>query len=304
MKILITGATGFIGSRLCQTLAAAGHTPVALSRNADLAKRRVASLQQVFDWQPASEPPPIDAFEGVDAVVNLAGENLAGRWTARKKRAIRDSRILGTRHLVNAISQLSSKPKALVSMSAIGYYGDRGDERLNEDSPPASDFLGQLCADWEAEAIRAQELDVRVVRLRPGIVLGPGGGALARLLTPFKLGVGGPLGSGRQWWSWVHLDDVVGLIVYSLEHQIAGPINATTPDPVRQRDFARTLGRALRRPAFMPAPAFMLRLMLGEVAGGLLASLYVLPERAQEAGYSFRFAELEHALRDILTKRM
>jgi uncharacterized protein (TIGR01777 family) len=304
MKILITGATGFIGSRLCQTLAAAGHTLVALSRNADAAKRRVPSLQQAFGWQPASGPPPLETFEGVDAVVNLAGESLAGRWTASKKQAIRDSRLLGTRHLVDAISQLGSKPKALVSVSAVGYYGDRGEERLNEDSPPASDFLGQLCADWEAEATRAEELGVRVVRLRPGIVLGPGGGALARLLTPFKLGMGGPLGSGRQWWSWVHLDDVVGLIVYSLEHQIAGPINATTPDPVRQRDFARTLGRVLRRPAFMPAPAFMLRLMLGEVAGGLLASLYVLPERAQEAGYSFRFTELEHALRDILTKRM
>lgn len=303
MKILISGATGFIGSRLCQTLAAAGHTPVALSRNADSAKRRVASLQQAFNWQPASGPPPLDAFEGVDAVVSLAGESLAGRWTANKKRAIRDSRILGMRHLVDAVSQLSSKPKALVSMSAVGYYGDRGKERLTEDSPSASDFLGQLCADWEAEATRAEELGVRVVRLRPGIVLGPGG-ALARLLPVFKLGMGGPLGSGQQWWSWVHLDDVVGLIAYSLEHQIDGPINATTPSPVRQRDFARTLGRVLRRPALMPAPAFMLRLMLGEVAGGLLASLYVLPKRAQEAGYSFRFTDLEAALRDILTRRM
>jgi hypothetical protein len=239
----------------------------------------------------------------MDAVVHLAGETIAGRWTPEKKRKIYDSRVLGTRNLVEGLTRLDAqeKPKVLVSASAVGYYGDRGDERLTEEAPPSEGFLSKVCQDWEREARRAEELGLRVVRLRFGIVLGPGGGALQTMLPLFKLGLGGPLGSGRQWWSWVHLDDVVGLITFALENEaFSGAVNATAPNPVRQREFARTLGRVLRRPAALPAPAFALRLALGEFAGELLASTQAIPQKAQEMGYRFKYPELEGALRQIL----
>jgi uncharacterized protein (TIGR01777 family) len=301
MNILITGATGFVGRRLCEMLHQAGHTVRALSRDSVAAKQRVPHLKEVFPWNPLQELPPLQAFEGCDAIINLAGESIAGRWTAPKKQLIRDSRVLGTKNLVNALAQLSSRPKVLISASAIGYYGDRGEETLTEDAAPGSDFLAQVCRDWENEALKAESLGMRVVRLRIGLVLGRGGGTLQALLPLFRVGLGGPLGSGRQWWSWIHRDDLCRLIVQILANEnVSGPINATAPQPVRQKEFAQVLGRVLRRPAFLPTPAFALKIALGEFADGILASQRVLPRRAQEMGYRFQFEELEGALREIL----
>jgi uncharacterized protein (TIGR01777 family) len=301
MNILITGATGFVGRRLCEMLHQAGHTVRALSRDSVAAKQRVPHLKEVFPWNPLQELPPLQAFEGCDAVINLAGESIAGRWTAPKKQLIRDSRVLGTKNLVNAFAQLSSRPKVLISASAIGYYGDRGEETLTEDAAPGSDFLAQVCRDWENEALKAESLGMRVVRLRIGLVLGRGGGTLQALLPLFRVGLGGPLGSGRQWWSWIHRDDLCRLIVQILANEsISGPINATAPQPVRQKEFAQVLGRVLRRPAFLPTPAFALKIALGGFADGILASQRALPRRAQEMGYRFQFEELEGALREIL----
>jgi uncharacterized protein (TIGR01777 family) len=301
MNILITGATGFVGRRLCEMLHQAGHTVRALSRDSVAAKQRVPHLKEVFPWNPLQELPPLQAFEGCDAVINLAGESIAGRWTAPKKQLIRDSRVLGTKNLVNALAQLSSRPKVLISASAIGYYGDRGEETLTEDAAPGSDFLAQVCRDWENEALKAESLGMRVVRLRIGLVLGRGGGTLQALLPLFRVGLGGPLGSGRQWWSWIHRDDLCRLIVQILANEnVSGPINATAPQPVRQKEFAQVLGRVLRRPAFLPTPAFALKIALGEFADGILASQRALPRRAQEMGYRFQFEELEGALREIL----
>jgi uncharacterized protein (TIGR01777 family) len=301
MNILITGATGFVGRRLCEMLHQAGHTVRALSRDSVAAKQRVPHLKEVFPWNPLQELPPLQAFEGCDAVINLAGESIAGRWTTAKKQLIRDSRVLGTKNLVNALAQLSSRPKVLISASAIGYYGDRGEETLTEDAAPGSDFLAQVCRDWENEALKAESLGMRVVRLRIGLVLGRGGGTLQALLPLFRVGLGGPLGSGRQWWSWIHRDDLCRLIVQILANEsVSGPVNATAPQPVRQKEFAQVLGRVLRRPAFLPTPAFALKIALGEFADGILASQRALPRRAQEMSYRFQFEELEGALREIL----
>jgi uncharacterized protein (TIGR01777 family) len=301
MKILVTGATGYIGSHLCHTLREAGHSLIGLSRDPILAQRHLPVLQQVFSWDPLRVLPPPEALEGIDAVIHLAGERVAGRWTAAKKRAIRDSRILSTRHLVETLKHLNEdRPKALISASAIGYYGHRGEESLTEDSSPGSDFLANVCRAWEEEASRAQDLGLRVVRLRTGIVLGPGGGALQAMLPLFKFGLGGPLGSGRQWWSWVHREDVVGLIIHALEKEVSGPLNATVPQPVRQKEFAQTLGRLLRRPAVLPTPSLALKVALGGFSSELLSSKRVISQKAQEAGYRFRSPELEPALRDAL----
>ncbi len=273
----------------------------ALSRDSVAAKQRVPHLKEVFPWNPLQELPPLQAFEGCDAVINLAGESIAGRWTTAKKQLIRDSRVLGTKNLVNALAQLSSRPKVLLSASAIGYYGDRGEETLTEDAAPGSDFLAQVCRDWENEALKAESPGMRVVRLRIGLVLGRGGGTLQALLPLFRVGLGGPLGSGRQWWSWIHRDDLCRLIVQILANEnVSGPVNATAPQPVRQKEFAQVLGRVLRRPAFLPTPAFALKIALGEFADGILASQRALPRRAQEMGYRFQFEELEGALREIL----
>ena len=300
MKILVTGATGFIGTRLCQVLSEAGHTLTALSRDPLSAKIRLPPLQQVFPWDALAGSPPAEAFSGVDAVIHLAGVSVAGRWNEAKKKLLYDSRMLGTRHLVSGMKSLPSRPKVIISASGIGYYGDRGEENVTEESGPGSDYFAEICKAWEEEVSRAQELGIRAVSLRISTVLGPGGGAMQALLPMFKVGLGGPLGSGRQWWSWVHRDDVVSLIQYALERDVHGAVNATAPRPVRQQEFARTLGRVLRRPAFLPAPAFALRLMLGEFSSGLLGSIRAFPKRAQELGYSFRYPELEPALRDIL----
>jgi hypothetical protein len=300
MKILLTGASGFIGRRLCEVLRDAGHALTALSRDPVATQNRLPQLDRSFVWDPMSSPPPPGALENVEAIIHLAGESLAGRWNAAKKKAIRESRVLGTRHLVQGLAQQDSRPKTLISASAVGYYGDRGDENLTEESAAGSGFLPEVCRDWEAAAAKAQTLGLRVVRLRTGIVLGSGGGALQAMLLPFRLGLGGPLGPGRQWWSWIHREDLIGLISYILRSEIHGAVNTTAPAPLRQRDFAKALGKVLRRPAFLPAPAFAIKALLGEFSSELLSSKRVLPKRAQEIGYRFRFPELEAALNDIL----
>jgi len=301
VNILISGATGFIGRRLCRELGEAGHNLSALSRNPALAQRALPVLHQTFGWEPIAAPPPTQAFARVDAVIHLAGESVSGRWTAAKKRAIRESRLRGTANLIKAIAGLSQRPKLLISASASGYYGERGEEQLDEKSPPGAGFLAELCQAWEGEARRAQELGLRVVCLRTGIVLGAGGGALAALLPPFKLGLGGRMGSGRQWWSWVHLDDVIGIIIEALaDETLDGPLNLTSPRPLRQGEFARILGRIVGRPTLLPTPAWLLKLAVGEFAGELLASRRVLPRRALARGYRFRCGELEPALRQAL----
>lgn len=300
MNILITGATGFIGSRLCQVLSEAGHTLTALSRDPTVARRRVSALKHVYTWDALATPPPAEAFSSIDAVIHLAGATIAGRWNAAKKKLIYDSRVLGTRNLVDGMRSVAARPKVLISPSGIGYYGDRGEQMVTEESGPGSDFFAEICKGWERETARAEELGVRTVSLRSSTVLGADGGALKALLPMFKLGLGGPLGSGRQWWPWIHRDDLVGLIIYVLEREIHGPINATAPQPVRQREYARTLGKVLRRPAILPTPTFALRLMLGELADGLLASIRAIPKRAEAMRFRFRYAELEPALRQIL----
>ncbi len=303
MRILVTGATGFVGARLVEEFHRQGHALVALSRNPDGAKHRLPLLEQAYSWDPLVELPPAEAFTGVDAVVHLAGESVVGRWTEEKKQAIRDSRVLGTANLVKTIVRLETRPQVMVSASAIGYYGDRGDEELTEESAPGDDFLAETCQQWEKEAGKVEWGGVRSARVRTGIVLGPGGGALQAMLTPFRLGAGGPLGSGRQWWSWVHRDDVVSLILYLIEHpDFSGSVNGTAPEPMRQKDFAKVLGRVLWRPALLPAPAFALKLVLGGFSTELLSSKRVLPKTAGELGFRFQYPHLEAALCEALGK--
>jgi uncharacterized protein len=298
MRALVTGATGFIGRRLVASLERA----VVLSRRPDIAGQMLG-YTQVFAWEPESGPPPAQAFEGVDAVFNFAGESVAGgRWTAKRKDRIRASRVLGTRNLVLGIQAQKRRPRVLVSASAVGYYGSRGDEVLEETATPGSDFLAEVCGAWETEANRAAQLGVRVVTPRIGLVLGKGGGALARMLTPFKLGLGGKLGDGRHWMPWIHLDDLVGLFLLAARTEISGALNAVGPEPVTNNQFTRAFAAALGRPAIFPVPKAALRLIFGELASALLASQRVVPHVAVKMGYPFRYASLDDALREIVAK--
>ena len=301
MRVLVTGATGFIGKALCAVLKGAGHEVVALSRNPSRAQKSVPSIDQAFAWDLMREPAPKEAFDGVNAIVHLAGESVVGLWTSGKRRKIVDSRVTGVRNLLQGVAALDGRPKRLVGASAVGYYGDRGDATLDESAPPGEGFLSETCIAWESEVRRADGLGVDTTVLRIGVVLESDGGALGAMLTPFKLGLGGPLGSGEQWWSWIHRDDLIGLIVLSLEDQSPPQtINAVAPEPIRQKDFAKTLGKVLSRPAALPAPAFAIRLLLGGFSDELLSSKRVIPEAAQDAGYLFAFPDLESALRDAL----
>ncbi|RME72967.1 MAG: TIGR01777 family protein [Planctomycetota bacterium] len=295
MKTLITGATGLIGRRLVAAL----EQPVVLSR--DPARAEAALGVRAFAWSPPAPPPP-EAFEGIEVVLHLAGEPVgAGRWTAKRRRRIRDSRVLGTRALVHALAQLAHRPRALISASAIGIYGDRGDEVLTEASAPGEGFLAEVCRAWEAEAVAAEAHGVRVVTMRTGIVLAPEGGALASMLPVFRLGLGGRIGSGRQRMSWIAVEDVVGLYLQAArEEQLAGALNVVAPNPVTNAEFTRTLASVLGRPALLPVPRFALRLALGQMSELLTASQRVLPERALATGYVFRHPELRPALEACL----
>lgn len=300
MKALVTGATGFVGPRLLSRL----ERRVVLSRNVDSAKKKLSAyLPEVYAWNTEKQPAPAEAFRGVEAVFHLAGDPVAeGRWNAEKKRKLVDSRVLGTRNLVDTLLKLPEKPKVLVSASAVGYYGDRGEEVLTEAASPANDFLADLCVQWEREAQRAREAGIRVVTIRIGIVLGKGGGALAKMLLPFQLGIGSPLGSGKQYMPWIHIDDLADLMVFAAEHEkLSGPVNGTAPNPVTNREFTKTLGRVIGMPTFFPnVPGFALSLAVGEFGQILLHSQNAIPQAAQEAGFEFAYPDLESALENVL----
>lgn len=297
MRALVTGATGFIGRQLVTKL----DRPVVLTRDPARAKSVLGDGVVPFAWDPSAGPPPAEAFKGVDTVFHLAGENVGeGRWTKKRKAAIRESRIAGTRNLVAAIKSLAERPRVLVSASAVGFYGDRGDEVLDEKSPPGADFLADVCVAWETEAKVAAALGLRVVTPRLGVVLGPGG-ALSKMLTPFKMGVGGRLGSGNQWMPWIHRDDVVGLMMFAATTPDAsGPINAVSPAAVTNREFTKALGAALGRWTIFPMPGFMLRLVVGEFATVLLSSQRVTPQVATHLNYRYQHPDLADALRASL----
>lgn len=297
MNVLVSGSTGLVGSAVVASLTAEGH------RVTRLVRAEVAPGTASVAWDPAAKRLPAPALEGLDAVVHLAGENIAkGRWNAAKKAAIRDSRVQGTRVLCEVLAQLVEPPKVLVSASAIGYYGSRGDRVMREDSRPGTDFLAQVCRDWEAATQPAQQRGIRVVHLRTGVVLARQGGALHKMLTPFKLGVGGVMGSGKQYVSWVALDDVAGIVLHALTTDaLDGPVNAVAPHPVTNDELTKTLGRVLKRPtkAWMPAP--VVKVLFGEMGDALLlSSTRVEPARLQASGYIFQWPELEGALRHIL----
>lgn len=302
MRALITGATGFVGKRLLHRL---DEPAVVLSRNAAKAEKSLSAFNvKAFNWDAENQAAPAEAFEGVDVVFHLAGEPVAeGRWTKEKKHRLRESRVEGTRNLVQTLKQLSKKPRVLISASAVGYYGDRGDEVLTEDASPREDFLGEICVSWERESHAARQAGIRVVNPRIGIVLGEKGGALGKMLLPFKMGVGSPLGSGKQYMPWIHIDDLVSLMLFAAEREsISGPLNATAPHPVTNYDFTKTLGKVLGRPTFMPSPpVFMLKTLIGEFADVLLHSQNAVPKRALDAGFQFHYRDLEPALREILT---
>jgi uncharacterized protein len=304
VKVAVTGATGNIGSALVRELAARGDEVTALSRNAQRARRALGV--DAAGWErPKSEPPPAEALRGRDGVVNLLGEPLARRWTDDAKREIRDSRILSTRHLVSALAALpdGERPGVLVSQSGIDWYGARGDEPVDESEPAGRGFVAQLTVEWEAEARRAEDLGVRAVTTRTGVVVSPSGGALEKMLPPFRLGVGGPVAGGRQYVSWVHLDDVVGALAFCLSTEAAGgPVNVTAPEPVTNREFSKALGRVLRRPAVAPVPALAMKILYGEMAVVVTTGRRALPRRLQELGYEFRRPDLEDALREATGK--
>lgn len=296
MRALVTGATGFIGRRLVASL----DRPVVLSRRPEVA-RKVLGDVRAYAWQPETGLPPAEALEGVEAVFNFAGESVAGgRWSAERKNRIRASRVGGTRNLVAGLEAQKIRPRVLVSASAVGYYGSRGDEVLKEGAKPGDDFLAEVCAAWESEAGRASQLGVRVVTPRIGLVLGKGGGALERMLFPFKLGLGGRLGNGRHWVPWIHLDDLVNLFLHAANKEISGALNAVGPAPVTNREFTRTLASALHRPAIFPVPEFALRLIFGELASVLLASQRVVPGVAEATNFRYRYPSLADALREIV----
>jgi uncharacterized protein len=296
MNILVTGASGLIGSALVSVLGAAGHDVIRLVRTQPKPGEKAAH------WDPLAGAIDVSGLQGVEAVVHLAGENIAERWTAAKKAKIRDSRVKGTQVLCEALTGLAPLPKVLVSASAIGYYGDRGAEVLTEDSAPGSGFLAEVCRAWEAATEPAQQRGIRVVRLRFGVVLSAAGGALAKMLPPFRLGLGGVLGSGRQYMSWIALDDVVAAIQHAIvTDPLQGSTNVVAPQPATNQEFTATLGKVLGRPTILPMPAFAARLMFGEMADELLlASARVQPAKLQASGYSFRYPELERAFRHVL----
>ena len=301
LRLAVTGASGLLGSALAPFLTTGGHQVIPVSR-------RPASGDAIH-WNPPSGATDAAGFEGLDAVVHLAGENVGARWTRERKRRIRESRIAGTRRLSEALARLKRPPSVLVAASAMGIYGDRGDEILTEERVPTGpppDFLVEVGREWEAATEPAREAGIRVVSLRFGIVLTPSGGALGRMLPAFRLGVGGPLGNGRQWVSWISIDDAIGVMHHALlTAALSGPVNAVAPEPVTSRDFAATLGRVLRRPALLPAPAAALRLLFGEMADtALLGSQRLSAARLLTSGYPFRHPRLEVAMRHVLGRSL
>ncbi len=310
MRMVVIGGRGFIGRAVLEQCLSTWEEELQVTvvtrrkKGAEL----LPAWQRPFIWNVEESPPPPSLLEGADAVINLAGETVAQRWTPAAKQRIRDSRILTTRNLVEAIHQTAHPPKVLVNASAVGYYGDRGDEELTEDSPPGQGFLAEVCRLWEEEALRAREWGVRVVCARFGIVLGVGGGVMEQLLPVFEWGLGAKIGSGRHWLSWVHIADAAGLVLHAVTNeQVRGPMNVVAPNPVTNREFTRLLARAVGKPAFLATllsvPPLLLRLQLGEGATVLTASQRVFPKVALETGYNFAFPQLEKALKEVVYRR-
>jgi uncharacterized protein len=299
MRVTVTGAGGLIGGRLVGALKARGDEVTVLSRDPQRTAQRLGVEAQA--WRPADEPAPAAALAGRDAVVHLAGERVDQRWTDASRAAIRESREAGTRNLVEGLRAADPRPAALVSASAVGYYGPRGDEVVDEDTPAGGDFLAGVCAAWEHQAARAEEIGVRVVRVRTGLVLDGDGGALARMLPPFRLGAGGPVAGGRQYMPWIHADDVVGIYLAAIDGaDWSGPVNATAPEPVTNRDFSRALGRALHRPAVLPIPGAAMHALFGDMAEIVVTGQRAVPSRPLALGYAFAHPDLDEALRDAL----
>jgi len=301
MRVTLTGATGLIGTRLVAALARRGDEVTVLSRDPARARQQLGSGIEAERWDALHEPAPAPALAGRDGVIHLAGEPVAQRWSAAAKERIRTSRESGTANLVAGLRSAEPRPRVLVSASAVGYYGPRGDEQVTEDEPPGDDFLAQVCAVWERTAQGAAELGVRVAIVRTGIVLDPHGGALAKMLPPFRAGVGGPVAGGDQWMPWIHIDDLVGLYLAALDGAAwSGPFNAAAPHPVTNRDFSKALGRALHRPALAPVPRFALRALYGEMEQIVTTGQRALPSRPLALGYAFAHPRLDEALRSAL----
>jgi uncharacterized protein len=301
MKIAITGASGFVGSRLVEKLKAEGHQILVFTRNLERARRVLFDVEFVV-YKPTESGDWQQKIAGCDAVVNLAGEAIAERWTPEHKKAILESRQLGTQKLVEAISQANPKPSVLVNASAIGYYGTSETATFDENSAPGNDFLAQVCQAWETEAKKVKEAGVRLVIVRTGIVLG-NGGALAKMVPPFKIFAGGPLGNGRQWFSWIHREDLVNLIIEAIKRpEIEGIYNATAPNPVRMSQLCQTLGEVINRPSWLPVPDFALELLLGESAKVVLEGQQVLPKATQAIGFKYQYPTLKPALSEIVPK--
>jgi uncharacterized protein len=301
MRITITGATGRIGAGVVEALRARGDEVTVLSRNPDKAQQHLGV--EAVHWDPSSGPAPADALAGRDAVIHLAGEDVGQRWSKDVKERILTSRELGTRNLVDGLRAAEPRPRALVSASASGYYGPRGDEPVDESAPPGDDFLAQVVVVWEAEAAKAAELGMRVARMRTGIVLDREGGALAKMLPPFKAGVGGPVAGGKQYMPWIHRDDVVGAYLAAVGgDDWTGAINLAGPKPVPNKEFSKALGRALHRPAFAPVPGLALKALYGEMSTIVVNGVNMIPRRMQELGYRYRHPELDAALEAALKR--
>jgi len=306
MRVFVTGGTGLVGSRLVERLLGRGDQVVVLSRRPDAVRQKWGDRVSLVAGDPAQRGDWTEAVRACDAVVHLAGEGIFNRrWSAAFKEAIRTSRVQSTENVVEALLAQrrtpEGHPKVLVNASAIGYYGPRGDEELTEEAAPGDDFLAQVCVEWEKAARAAAGHDIRVVILRIGVVLDKAGGALQKMLPPFKMFIGGPIGSGRQYLSWVHVEDLVGLILFALDrHDAEGVYNATAPQPVTNKEFSRALGHVLHRPSFLPTPGFVLRVMLGEVAGLITEGQRVVPQHALAQGYTFQYPDVSVALRDLL----
>ena len=301
MRVLVTGASGLLGSALCDALLARGDEVVGLTRDPEKARPKNPTVTW-HAWRATAEPAPAAALEGVDGVVNLIGEEINQRLTDQAKVRIRESRILGTRNLLEGVAASPTEPSVFVGQSAIGYYGDRGDEAVDEESPPGDGFTAEIPIDWEAAEREAEGLFDRVVIFRTGLVLSKDGGLLKQLLLPFKLGVGGPIAGGDQYMSWIHIDDVVGLFLWALDdHRVWGVINGTAPNPATNRELSKELGGALHRPAFMPVPRFAVAALRGgELADAVAGGARVIPKRALDLGYKFRHPDLDEALRSAL----
>lgn len=301
MRVLVTGATGLIGSALCDALLSRGDEVVGLTRDPDRARPKNPTVHW-YAWQATAERPPTEALTGLDGVVNLIGEEINQRLTDQAKVRIRESRLVSTRNLLQGIQAAPSKPKVFIGQSAIGYYGDRGAKILDEESPPGDGFTADIPIDWETAERKAEGIVTRVVIFRTGLVISKRGGLLKQLLLPFKLGVGGSIAGGEQFMSWIHIDDEVGLLLWALDNdRVSGIVNATAPNPVTNRELSKALGRALHRPAFMPIPKFAVSALRGgELADAVAGGARVLPRRALDLGYEFRHPEIDEALRSAL----